>query len=107
MDHTKTETETFVADEPEKLPISTVTEEEVTPKEEAATSKMDDTTPKEEAATSKMEDHASKVDVPKVQTDSDSEEEDGEKLLDLAFAMDCTGSMGSQIHAAKEVGYIF
>ena len=103
MDHRKTttktktkiKTKTVCANEPEKLPTSTATEEEVTPK-------MEDTF-------SKMEDSSSKIEetVPNVVDDSDSEEEDGEKLLDLAFAMDCTQSMSSQIRAAKEVGHIF
>ena len=29
--------------------------------------------------------------------------DEGPKMLDLAFAMDCTGSMGSYIHQAQQV----
>ena len=95
MDHSNTENKKIPADESKKLPTSTVTEDEAIPKEEAATSKVEDTTSKVEET------------VPKVGNDSDSEEEDGAKLLDLAFAMDCTGSMGSQIDAAREVGRLY
>lgn len=35
--------------------------------------------------------------------DEKAEETEGPTLLDLAFAMDCTGSMGSYIHQAQSV----
>ncbi len=41
---------------------------------------------------------------PDANTDSSSDKTAGPSLLDLAFAMDCTGSMGSYIHNARQVG---
>ena len=121
MDHIKTETEKLTANEPEKLPTSTFAKDRFISKEEVATSIVEettstvkdttstvkDTTSKVEDTTSTVKDNTSKVEgtVPKVCNDSDSEKEAGEKLLDLAFVMDCTGSMGLQINAAKDVGH--
>ena len=51
------------------------------------------------------EDRKMEVEETKVEVETKAEEKDeGPNVLDLAFAMDCTGSMGSYIEQARQVG---
>ena len=58
------------------------------------------------------EDSKMQVEEPTVEVETKAEEkekDEGPSVLDLAFAMDCTGSMGSYIEQARQVGlnYIY
>ena len=51
------------------------------------------------------EERKMEVEETKVEVETKAEEKDeGPNVLDLAFAMDCTGSMGSYIEQARQVG---
>ena len=51
------------------------------------------------------EDRKMEVEETKFEVETKAEEKDeGPSVLDLAFAMDCTGSMGSYIEQARQVG---